>query len=123
MFETILSGIIDEYPKYLRNRKLMITAIACFAEFLLGLPCITEGGIYILQIMDWYCASFSLMLISMTECIALAWFYGSDRLYRDICLMIGYEPHFWWKYMWKFVTPFMNLVSDFSHQQLLVFEE
>lgn len=37
---------------------------------------LVQGGIYILQIMDWYCASFSLMLISMTECLALSWAYG-----------------------------------------------
>ncbi|XP_012941460.2 sodium- and chloride-dependent glycine transporter 2, partial [Aplysia californica] len=109
MFETILSGIIDEYPHYLRNKKTIITAIACFVEFLLGMPCITQGGIYVLQIMDWYCASFSLMLISMTECLALSWCYGVDRLYKDIALMIGYEPHFWWKYMWKYVTPLIIL--------------
>ncbi|CAG5115458.1 unnamed protein product [Candidula unifasciata] len=105
MFETILSGITDEYPHLLRRKKVTITALACFAEFLLGLPCITQGGIYILQIMDWYCASFSLMLISMTECLALSWAYGVDRLYKDIALMIGYKPHFWWKYMWKYITP------------------
>uniref|UniRef100_A0A0B6ZDJ3 Transporter n=2 Tax=Arion vulgaris TaxID=1028688 RepID=A0A0B6ZDJ3_9EUPU len=105
MFETILSSLMDEFPHLLRRKKVTITAVACFAEFVLGLPCITQGGVYILQIMDWYCASFSLMLISMTECLVLSWAYGVDRLYRDIALMIGYQPHFWWKYMWKFVTP------------------
>ncbi|CAG5123119.1 unnamed protein product [Candidula unifasciata] len=105
MFETILSGIIDEFPHFLRKKKTILTAVACFIEFLLGLACITQGGIYVLQIMDWYCASFSLMLISLTECVALAWAYGADRLYKDIALMTGFQPHFWWKYMWKFVTP------------------
>ncbi|XP_059155826.1 sodium- and chloride-dependent glycine transporter 2-like [Physella acuta] len=105
MLETILSGVMDEYPQALRRRKTAITAVACFVEFLLGLPCITQGGIYVLQIMDWYCASFSLMLISLAECMALAWAYGADSLARDIALMIGYKPHFWWKYMWKYITP------------------
>lgn len=29
--------------------------------------------------MDWYCASFSLMLISLTECVAIAWIYGKFK--------------------------------------------
>ncbi|XP_055894918.1 sodium-dependent proline transporter-like isoform X2 [Biomphalaria glabrata] len=105
MFETIISSIIDEFPEKLRHRKTVITALACFIEFLLGISCITQGGIYVLQILDWYSASFSLMLISLTECLALAWAYGVDNLYRDIILMTGKKPHFWWRYMWKFVTP------------------
>ncbi|BFZ24285.1 hypothetical protein BsWGS_27324 [Bradybaena similaris] len=105
MFETILSGIIDEFPRLLRNKKTALTTVACLVEFLLGLACITQGGIYVLQIMDWYCASFSLMLISLTECVALAWAYGAERLCKDIALMTGSQPHFWWKYMWKFITP------------------
>ncbi|KAH9489778.1 Sodium- and chloride-dependent glycine transporter 2 [Bulinus truncatus] len=105
MFETIISSLIDEFPQKLRNRKTVITAVACVVEFLLGLTCITQGGIYVLQIMDWYCASFSLMLISMTECLALAWAYGVDNLIRDIVLMTGKKPHWWWKHMWRFVTP------------------
>ncbi|KAK7096784.1 sodium- and chloride-dependent glycine transporter 1-like [Littorina saxatilis] len=105
MFETMLSGLIDEFPNLLRNKKTIVTAVACFVEFLLGLPCICQGGIYVLQIMDWYCASFSLMLISFFECFAISWIYGLDRFFKDIALMIGYEPHSIWKFMWRFVTP------------------
>ena len=33
-----------------------------------------------LQIMDWYCATFSLMLLSLTECVVIAWIYGTHTL-------------------------------------------
>ncbi|XP_076446876.1 sodium- and chloride-dependent glycine transporter 1-like [Babylonia areolata] len=106
MFETMLSGLIDEFPEKLRHRKTLVTAGACFFEFLLGLPSICQGGIYVLQIMDWYCASFSLMLISLNECVAIAWVYGLDRFFKDIALMIGFEPHrIFWTAMWKYITP------------------
>ncbi|XP_071125826.1 sodium- and chloride-dependent glycine transporter 1-like [Mytilus edulis] len=105
MFETMISAFIDEYPKYLRNRKMLLTAFVCFVEFLLGIPCIMEGGIYVLQIIDWYCAVFSLMLLSFTECVVIAWVYGADRFLSDIELMIGYKPSVWWKICWKFITP------------------
>ncbi|KAK6172241.1 hypothetical protein SNE40_015946 [Patella caerulea] len=105
MFETFLSGAMDEFPHLLRNKKLIVTAVACFVEFVLGLPCISQGGIYVLQIMDWYCASFSLMLISLTECLVVSWVYGADRFMKDIELMIGYQPHRIWVYSWKYTTP------------------
>ncbi|XP_041357442.1 sodium- and chloride-dependent glycine transporter 1-like [Gigantopelta aegis] len=105
MFETMLSGLMDEYPHYLRNKKTLLTIGTCLLEFLLGLACITQGGIYVLQIMDWYCASFSLMLISLCECLAISWIYGADRFYKDIEMMIGYKPPIWWKISWKYITP------------------
>jgi solute carrier family 6 amino acid transporter-like protein 5/7/9/14 len=42
MFETMTSAFIDEFPEYLRNKKVLFTAGMCFLEFLLGLPCIFE---------------------------------------------------------------------------------
>ncbi|VDI73220.1 solute carrier family 6 (neurotransmitter transporter, amino acid) member 5/7/9/14 [Mytilus galloprovincialis] len=105
MFETCISSFIDEYPRLLRSKRVLLAAVGCFVEFLLGLPCITQGGIYVLQIMDWYCASFSLMMISLIECLVIAWIYGTERFYKDIELMIGYKPHAIWHYMWRYVTP------------------
>lgn len=105
MFETCVSAIIDEFPHLFRTRRVQVAAAACVIEFLLGLPLITQGGIYVLQIIDWYCASFSLMLISFTECMAISWVYGVERFFKDIELMIGYKPTRMWSYAWRFVTP------------------
>ncbi|XP_048777264.1 sodium- and chloride-dependent glycine transporter 1 [Ostrea edulis] len=105
MFETMTSAFIDEFPTLLRKRKVLFTAFLCFIEFLLGIPCIMQGGIYVLQIMDWYCAVFSMMLLSLTECVVIGWIYGADRFYKDIELMIGYQPCLWWKICWMVITP------------------
>jgi len=109
MFETMTSAFIDEFPSQLRNKKVLMTAVMCFIEFLLGIPCITQGGIYFLQIMDWYSSTFSLMILSFTECVVIAWIYGVNRFYKDIELMIGYLPCIWWKICWCVVTPVMIL--------------
>lgn len=58
-----------------------------------------------LQIIDWYCASFSLMLISLTEVLVIAYVYKTERFMSDIEFMIGFRPHRIWIYLWKFVTP------------------
>ncbi|KAK7500589.1 hypothetical protein BaRGS_00008164 [Batillaria attramentaria] len=91
----------------------------CMIEFLLGIPCVFQGGIYILQIMDWYCATFSLMLLSLTEVLVISWIYGVNRFYKDIELMIGYKPSVYWKVLWCFVTPATILfIWIFSVSQL-----
>ena len=78
MFETMTSAFVDEYPKQLKGekKKMLLCAGLCFVEFLLGIPCIMNGGIYVLQIMDWYSSVFSLMILSFTECVIIAWVYG-----------------------------------------------
>jgi hypothetical protein len=38
----MISAFTDEYPKYLKNRKMLFTAGVCVVEFFLGIPCIME---------------------------------------------------------------------------------
>ncbi|KAF8790807.1 sodium- and chloride-dependent glycine transporter 1-like [Argiope bruennichi] len=105
MFETAISAFVDEFPTVLQKRKPLFTAVLCFVMFLLGLPCVTEGGMYVLQLMDWYSAAFSLMIISLLELICISWIYGIDRFFMDISLMIKRPPSLWWKLCWCYITP------------------
>ncbi|XP_014668396.1 PREDICTED: sodium- and chloride-dependent glycine transporter 1-like [Priapulus caudatus] len=105
MFETMTSSLIDEFPQLLRNRKMLFTGFMCFIEFLFGIPCIMNGGMYVLQLMDWYCAAFALMFISLIECIVIGWVYGADRFLTDISVMIDHRPGWWWKLTWCYISP------------------
>jgi len=104
MFQTVISAFTDEFD-FLKKRGLLLTAGLCVFEFLCGIPCIMNGGIYFLQIMDWYSSTFSLMIISLVELLVISWIYGLERFYRDIIIMIGYRPCIWWKIVWGGVTP------------------
>lgn len=42
MFEAVITGLSDEYPKHLRKYKALFTGFACFICFLLGLPLVTQ---------------------------------------------------------------------------------
>ena len=46
-----MTGLVDNWPHYLRPRKVQFTAIMCVFMFALGLPMITNGGVYIFQLM------------------------------------------------------------------------
>ncbi|XP_038056296.1 sodium- and chloride-dependent glycine transporter 1-like isoform X2 [Patiria miniata] len=107
MTETVISGFIDQFPDHLRKRKTLFALGICCLFFLLGLPLVTRGGIYVFELINWYSAWISLMIVGMTECIAIAYFYGFRRFIGDIKKMLGYETVFWWWYCicWLFVTP------------------
>ena len=42
MFETMTSGFVDEFPKYLKTRKTLFTGFMCLLSFLLGVPIVTQ---------------------------------------------------------------------------------
>ncbi|WAR14891.1 SC6A5-like protein [Mya arenaria] len=73
--QTVTCAIIDTFPKQLINRKLIVTGSVCFVMFLLGISCVTQGGIYVLQVLDWYCASIAVMFLAFLEVVGLSWMY------------------------------------------------
>uniref|UniRef100_A0A3Q3VNP9 Transporter n=1 Tax=Mola mola TaxID=94237 RepID=A0A3Q3VNP9_MOLML len=108
--ESLVTAITDLFPAYLRRpraRELLVLAITV-ACFLLGLPLISQGGIFLFQLMDMYGASgITLLFIACCETIAIAWVYGADRFYDNIEDMIGYKPFPVLKYCWLFITPLL----------------
>ena len=50
MLESIVTGIVDEFPKYLAPRKRLFGAAVSFLLFLLGLPVITQVRNYLFYV-------------------------------------------------------------------------
>jgi len=109
LLETALTAIYDAYPK-LRNHKVKITGISCFVCYLLGLPCTSRAGAYILDIMDTYGAGFAVLWIAFNECVGFMWIYGVRNFSRDLKLMLGTEPGWFWKITWAVVSPLFLFV-------------
>lgn len=102
--EAIISSVTDAYPK-LRNHKHRVTAVSIFIMFLGSIIFVTNGGMYILQMFDWYAASISVMSICFVEVLIVGWTYGCENFVRDVEFMIGEKLHFWWPLCWKYITP------------------
>ncbi|NXR46357.1 SC6A5 protein, partial [Hippolais icterina] len=103
--ETIVTSVSDEFPKYLRTHKALFTLGCCVSFFIMGFPMITQGGMYMLQLVDTYAASYSLVIIAIFELVGVSYIYGLQRFCEDIEMMIGFQPSKFWRVCWAFVTP------------------
>ncbi|KAK2155964.1 hypothetical protein LSH36_225g01061 [Paralvinella palmiformis] len=106
---TIHTTLLDVFPDTLRKnrRPTFLIIVICVLGFLLGLTCCTRGGMYMLQLIDNYAATYSLLIITLFECIALNYVYGIKNFMKDISKMLDKKPfpELWWKVMWLGVTP------------------
>ncbi|XP_053723568.1 solute carrier family 6 member 22, tandem duplicate 2 [Synchiropus splendidus] len=105
--EALVTTISDMCPTFQKpcQRKLLLLAV-CVGSFLIGLFLITEGGLYVFQLFDYYaCSGMTLLFFAIIQCVAIGWIYGADRQYDNIQDMIGYRPLSYMKYCWKYITP------------------
>jgi solute carrier family 6 amino acid transporter-like protein 5/7/9/14 len=109
LLETALTAVYDGYPK-LRNHKVKITAVACACCFLMGLPCVSFSGQYVLDLMDTYGAGFAVLWVAFWECVGFMWIYGVNNFCKDLKLMLGSEPGWFWKICWAGIAPIFLLI-------------
>ncbi|XP_054722112.1 sodium- and chloride-dependent glycine transporter 1-like isoform X2 [Uloborus diversus] len=117
IIETVVTTIVDTWPNKLRRYKAWVLFCSCFVMFSLGLFICTNGGMYLLQLMDNYAASFSALIIGLIEVIVISWIYGIDRFLDDVKLMLGRypPPYHYWKCIYKFIVPILiSLILIFS---------
>ncbi|KAK3099300.1 hypothetical protein FSP39_002321 [Pinctada imbricata] len=107
--ETVITAIIDENIAILRKRRLLVLFVVCMSLFLLGLPLTTQGGIYVLTLMDEYLAGVPIMVNGLFLCVAIGWVYGITKFSTDIKHMIGHTVSYWWKTLWCAISPLIIL--------------
>ncbi|XP_043943546.1 sodium- and chloride-dependent GABA transporter 2-like [Protopterus annectens] len=106
--ESLVTAVVDMFPHVFRKGKRRELFILCIAVicFLIGLVMLTEGGMYVFQLFDFYAASGTcLLFVAIFEAVCIGWVYGADRFYDNIEDMIGYKPLPVLKYCWKYLTP------------------
>merc|ERR1711976_884625 len=104
---------MDFEPK-LRAKKTMIVGIVCVIGFLCGIPLTTRGGTFLLELLDYYAASWPYLFIGFCELILVSWVYGINNFLADLKHMIGFNPPKWLRY------PFMFFYGYLSPKIILV---
>uniref|UniRef100_A0AAY4CLS1 Transporter n=1 Tax=Denticeps clupeoides TaxID=299321 RepID=A0AAY4CLS1_9TELE len=123
--EGFITGLMDMLPpKSLIGslRREVIVAICCGICFILDLSMVTEGGMYVFQLFDYYSASgMTLLWQAFWECVVIAWVYGADRFMDDVARMIGYRPLPYMKWCWLYITPLGVFLFHVVNYERLVY--
>ncbi|KAI1288376.1 Sodium- and chloride-dependent glycine transporter 2 [Halotydeus destructor] len=121
LLENVITSIADEV-EYVRRHKMKFTVAMGVVFFLIGLPCVTRGGQYVFEIMDYYGGSIPLLFIAVFECIGLMWVYGFDNFAFDINFMLQRSLGLYWRITWKYTAPvvlaFITVYSLAHHTPL-----
>lgn len=108
--ESFVTGIVDEFATVLRPRRRLFTLAIVVIQFLLGLPLVTQGGMYLFQLMDFYSASgATLLTVVFFEIVGLSWVYGAKTLYSNMEDMLGFKPNYYFFVCWVFLAPALVL--------------
>ncbi|BES95385.1 transporter [Nesidiocoris tenuis] len=110
LVESFVTGMVDKWPKVLLPQRRRFTFAVCLLLFILGIPMVTHGGIYIFQLMDYYSASgLCLLWVCFFQTIAISWFFGADRVLDCIQEMMGTRPNRFWYICWVYISPAVML--------------
>ncbi|XP_036290511.1 sodium- and chloride-dependent neutral and basic amino acid transporter B(0+) isoform X1 [Pipistrellus kuhlii] len=108
--ETITTTIQDLFPKVMKKMRIPITLGCCLVLFLLGLVCVTQAGIYWVNLIDHFCAGWGILIAAILEIVGIIWIYGGNRFIEDIEMMIGAKRWIfwlWWRACWFVITPIL----------------
>ncbi|KAH8293110.1 hypothetical protein KR044_004282, partial [Drosophila immigrans] len=106
--EVVVTSIQDGFPRWIKKHlgyHEIVVLFVCVISCLFGLPNIIQGGIYYFQLMDHYAASVTIMFLAFCQMIAIAWFYGTGRLSKNVKQMTGKAPSFYLKSCWLVLGP------------------
>ncbi|XP_071755839.1 sodium- and chloride-dependent GABA transporter 1 [Centroberyx gerrardi] len=112
MVEVAVTFVMDGFgPKVLRflKRQELLALTVCIVSLLLGIPHVTNGGIYMFQLMDHYTAVVSLMFLAFFEVLAVCWIFGLQRISNMIKKMLGKAPNIYFRLCWLVFSPLLVL--------------
>ncbi|KAF6206322.1 hypothetical protein GE061_017553 [Apolygus lucorum] len=106
LVESFVTGMVDKWPKTLLPHRRKFTFAVCLVLFVLGIPMVTHGGIYIFQLMDYYSASgMCLLWVCFFQTIAISWFFGADKVTEFIEEMMDMKASRFWYICWVYISP------------------
>ncbi|XP_071352338.1 sodium- and chloride-dependent GABA transporter 2-like isoform X1 [Trachinotus anak] len=112
--EVVMTSVIDMFPTVMRRagqreRFLLLFCLICFCS---QLVMVTEGGMYVFQMFDYYaCNGACILFLCVFETLALGWTFGAEKLYDIIKDMTGVRANPFFKICWLYLTPLVSLGS------------
>lgn len=102
--EAALTPLKDEIPAC-RAHETYVATICCVCFFIMGLPIASQGGLYILTLMDEFVSSHLIPWVGVAEMATLVFGYGISRMIADMEFMLGGAPGMFMYITWKYCLP------------------
>ncbi|XP_063171537.1 sodium-dependent serotonin transporter-like [Candoia aspera] len=105
--EAVITALMDEYPRALgEHRQLFVLGLTAVC-FLGSLATLTNGGPYIVKLLEEFGAGCSIVAVVLLEAVAVSWFYDKERhaFCSDVKAMLGFRPGMYWQVCWRVVSP------------------
>uniref|UniRef100_A0A4W5Q1W6 Transporter n=1 Tax=Hucho hucho TaxID=62062 RepID=A0A4W5Q1W6_9TELE len=123
--EVVMTSVSDLFPAVLRKtgRRELFLLFFCLTCFFFQLIMVTEGGMYVFQLFDYYaCNGTCVLFLSVFESLAMGWIFGeADRMYGVIEDMTGMRPNPVFKLCWLYMTPLVAFICSLVEYQPLTF--
>lgn len=111
MASCILTVIKDRYPRIATWK--IVGGIVIFGVSV-GTFYTTPGGQFLINLLDFYGASFIALIFAIIELITVSWIYGVERFCNDIEFMLKRKTGRYFKWCWRVITPFI-MISVFIY--------
>ncbi|XP_067275610.1 sodium- and chloride-dependent GABA transporter 2-like isoform X1 [Pseudorasbora parva] len=112
--ECVITSVMDVFPTVLRRagRREIFLLLFCLTCFFGELVIVTEGGMYVFQLIENYgCNGACLLFLSVFESLTIGWIFGAERMFDIIEDMTSSRPNYIFMLCWKYFTPLVSLVS------------
>lgn len=112
--EVVMTSMMDLFPKILRKTgyREFFLLIFCLICFLGQLIMVTEGGMYVFQLFDYYaCNGACVLFLSVFKSVVMGWIFGAEKMFDIIEDMTKTRPNYIFMLCWKYLTPLVSLVS------------
>ena len=88
-----------------KMKKQHIALIVCVLGFLAGIIYTTNAGLYLLDVVDHFVTSVSLIVIGILECIAVGWIFGAEKMRAYINKVSDFKIGTWWSTTIMYIIP------------------
>jgi len=108
MVETLSTAVFNQWPS-LRNRKAIVVTVMCVLLFFSGLTMVTQGGMFMFELFNFYSAGISVLILAICEVVTINYLYGFKRFIKhiseDMGIWIPTPLWYYWAAAWNFLTP------------------
>ena len=108
-----------------------VSFLVCLLLAIIGLPCVSNGGAFVIDLMDNFLAGVPLLCLGAMEIVSLAWIYGFKNMCNAVKAMVGHEPGLYIRSTWVFfcpailllltVTTLISFFSDYKYAGVIAY--